>query len=155
MPTRDQVRALLDSGMDYEEVGLRLGVHPGLAFMIATGLPADGSDNLRPRGLPEHVALAGSSTQHLANPTKPENPTRKQHVLDWVKQRALADAQMQRAATPGPKKGGSRPPERPGKGNGKGKGKVGGTGEVGGNGRQKRHATEQAELAEDRAKEEG
>ena len=44
VPTRQQVRALLDQGLDYREVARRLGISPGLAYLIATGLPADGGD---------------------------------------------------------------------------------------------------------------
>ena len=42
--TRRDVLTLVETGMAYEDVGRRLGIHPGLAYMIATGLPADGSD---------------------------------------------------------------------------------------------------------------
>jgi hypothetical protein len=72
MPTRAQVRQLVDSGRTYEQAARALGIHPGLAYMIATGLPADGGDI--------------------------ENPTRKQDVLEWMKGRAAADAQMRQAA---------------------------------------------------------
>ena len=39
MPTREQVRGLLDSGLDYEAAGRRLGIPPGQAYLIATGAP--------------------------------------------------------------------------------------------------------------------
>ena len=44
MPTRAQVLELLDAGHSYQTVGRALRIPPGQAFMIATGLPADGSD---------------------------------------------------------------------------------------------------------------
>lgn len=105
MPSREQVLRLLRSGLDYPAVGERLGVPPGQAYLVATGLPADGSDAMtaaearRPGWLPE-------STQHLANPPA-ENPTSKEVVAYWMKARALADAEMrtaakQRDAEPGP-----------------------------------------------------
>jgi hypothetical protein len=86
MPSREQVNALLDEGHSYETAGRELKISPGLAFMIATGLPADGSDAPSPEELESRRVLPGSS-QHLVNPPA-FNPTRKQHVIEWVKQRA-------------------------------------------------------------------
>jgi hypothetical protein len=89
MPTREQVTALLDEGHSYETAGRELSISPGLAFMIATGLPADGSDAPRPEELERKRVLPGSS-QHLVNPP-PFNPTRKEHVIEWVKERAARE----------------------------------------------------------------
>jgi hypothetical protein len=86
MPSRDQVTALLDQGHTYETAARELKIPAGLTFMIATGLPADGSDAPAPEELDSKRVLPGSS-QHLVNPPA-FNPTRKQHVIDWVKQRA-------------------------------------------------------------------
>jgi hypothetical protein len=86
MPTRRQVLTLLDEGHSYESAGRQLKVRPGQAFMIATGLPADGSDSPHPDELEGRPALPASS-QHLVNPT-PVNPTRNQQVIDWVRDRA-------------------------------------------------------------------
>jgi hypothetical protein len=102
VPTREQVRRLLDGGLDYEAAGRRLGIPPGQAYLIATGVPADGSDTItaqeasRPGFLP--------SSQHLANPPH-ENPTASQAVAAWLRARVGADEQMrtalrQRSATP-------------------------------------------------------
>ena len=95
MPTRSQVLDLLSDGLDYEEAGRRLGIPAGQAFLIATGMPADGGDTLttaeqRRPGMPRE------STQHLSNPPS-ENPTGKDAVHRWVKHRAAADSQMRRA----------------------------------------------------------
>jgi hypothetical protein len=87
--TREQVQALLDSGHSYATAARELGEPAGRVFMIATGLPADGSGAPTPEELEEKPVLPGSS-QQLVNPP-PFNPTRKQHVLDWVKQRAARD----------------------------------------------------------------
>jgi hypothetical protein len=57
--------------------------------MVATGLPADGSDAPSERELAEKPVLAGSS-QHLVNPPA-FNPTRDEHVLEWVRGRAAHD----------------------------------------------------------------
>lgn len=80
MVTREQVLRLVEDGNDYEQAARDLGISPGLAYMIATGLPADGS------------------TRHLADLPKPENPQRSESVLAWIKSRAAADPQMQAAA---------------------------------------------------------
>jgi hypothetical protein len=87
--TRAQVLELLERGHSYETAGRALGVAAGQAFMIATGLPADGSGAPSPQELAEKPVLAGSS-QHLVNPP-PFNPTRKQSVIDWVRERASRD----------------------------------------------------------------
>ena len=86
MPTRDQVLRLLDSGQTYEMAGRALHIPPGQAFMIATGLPADGSDSPHPDELRDKPVLPGSS-QHLVNPP-PLNPTRSPRVIAWAQERA-------------------------------------------------------------------
>src|SRR5579884_2886153 len=86
---------MLRAGVPYEEIGRRLGIDPGLAYLIATGRPADGSDTVTPE---QRTPYDVSASQRLANPETAENPTKKQHVLDWIKQRALSDPQMLRAA---------------------------------------------------------
>jgi hypothetical protein len=89
MPTRAQVLALLDSGRSYETAARELKISPGLAFMIATGLPADGSDSPHPDELRETPVLPGSS-QHLVNPPALP-PTRNEQVLGWVRRRAASE----------------------------------------------------------------
>jgi hypothetical protein len=100
VPTREQVLRLLDAGLTYEQVGQRLAISPGLAYMIATGLPADGGDAVtaRERNRPGYVA---GSTQHLANLAQPRNPTGKPDVAEWIKQRVASDTQMATAAAAG------------------------------------------------------
>jgi hypothetical protein len=72
VPTRAQVTKLLDGGHDYESVARELGIPPGLAYMIATGRPAD--DDTAP-------------AQDLFEPPA-HNPTRNDTALAWVKARA-------------------------------------------------------------------
>ena len=72
MPTVQQVRELLDAGHSYEAIGRELHVSPGLAFMIATGRPADG-----PR-------------QELIGPPS-FNPNRNARVDEWVRRRAAEE----------------------------------------------------------------
>lgn len=89
MATRAQVEALLDQGHSYETAGRTLGIPPGQAFMIVTGLAADGSDAPAPEELADRRLLPGSS-QHLVNPP-PLNPTRKASVMAWVQLRATRE----------------------------------------------------------------
>jgi hypothetical protein len=90
------VLTLLQQGLTYEEAGERLGVPPGQAYLVATGIPADGSDAVtveqrrRPGMLP-------SRSQRLVNPNE-VNPTRRDDVLDWIRSRLLADEPMRAAA---------------------------------------------------------
>ena len=94
MASKQQVRELVDSGLDYTEAGQRLGIPPGQAYLIATGTAADGGD-----APPDHASRPGvlPASQHLANPPH-GNPTTSQRVLDWVAGRAAADQPMRDAA---------------------------------------------------------
>ncbi len=89
MPTRAQVLALLDEGQSFEAAGQALGIAPGQAYMIATGLPADGSDTPHPEEVHARPVPPGS-TQDLVNP-KARNPTRDETVIAWVRARAARD----------------------------------------------------------------
>jgi hypothetical protein len=95
VPTAEQVRKALEDGLDYEAAARRLGIPAGQAYMIATGVPADGSDTI-----PDQAAKRGgllASSQHLANPPH-ENPTGRDSVREWMAARAAADEQMRAAA---------------------------------------------------------
>lgn len=98
MPSRAQVQALVSSGLPYEEIGARLGIAPGLAYLIATGLPADGSDVLSAEELEGRPGLLSGSTQHLSNPGT-ELPKHQASVEEWMVARAQRDAAMQAAAS--------------------------------------------------------
>lgn len=93
---RERVQALVREGVGYEEIGRRLGIRPGLAYLVATGLSADGSDAPSAQAH-ERPGFLGSS-QHLANPQPAENPPAKDSVITWIKRRVAADRQMQEAA---------------------------------------------------------
>jgi hemerythrin-like domain-containing protein len=95
LPTREQVRTLLNEGLDYRETARRLGIPPGQAYLIATGRPADGSDTVPSQEAGDE--LARPAPQSLANPPH-ENPTTSKSVRDWLAARARADRQMQSAA---------------------------------------------------------
>jgi hypothetical protein len=89
------VRDLAGEGLDYPEIGRRLGIAAGQAYLIGTGMPADGGDTYtvterqRPHVLP--------SAQHLIGPPV-ENPMTRKRVLHWIKVRVHADEAMRRAA---------------------------------------------------------
>jgi hypothetical protein len=89
MPSREQVLALLNEGHSFQTAGRALHIPPGQAYLIATGVPADGSDAPHPeeeRGKP----LLPGSTQHLVNPP-PFNPTGNPKVVAWVQGRAARE----------------------------------------------------------------
>jgi len=84
VPTREDVTELLSAGHSYATAARELGIAPGLAYMIATGLPADGSGAPPPV---DEARLEGGTSQQLVNPPAAD-PVRKAHVLDWVRGRA-------------------------------------------------------------------
>lgn len=94
MATREQVRRLLDDGLDYQAAGQRLGIPPGQAYLIATGVAADGSDTITDEEARRPGFLL--SSQHLANPPH-ENPATKDSVAAWLKARVAADGQLRAA----------------------------------------------------------
>jgi hypothetical protein len=65
------------------------GPRPGRAFMIETGLPADGSQATTPEELARRGAPV-ASTQYLVNPPT-EVPIRSEPVLRWVRERAARE----------------------------------------------------------------
>ncbi|WP_225840220.1 hemerythrin domain-containing protein [Streptomyces sp. NK08204] len=97
MPTQDDVRKLLRSGSTYEDIADRLGIPPGQAYLIATGLPADGGDVLALEELAGREGLLPGGSQHLVNPPT-EVPTRDETVGEWLRERARADGPMREAA---------------------------------------------------------
>jgi hemerythrin-like domain-containing protein len=94
LPTREQVRELLDRGLDYQAASQRLGIPPGQAYLIATGMPADGSDTITEEDAHRPGFLL--SSQHLANPPH-ENPETTDQVAAWLKARVTADEPMRTA----------------------------------------------------------
>ncbi len=88
--------ALLDAGLSYDDIGERLQVQPGLAYLVATGMPADGSD--APSASADAREGVLPTSQHLSNPEPAENPTGKESVREWLRRRATADEAMQLAA---------------------------------------------------------
>src|SRR4051794_10286150 len=62
--------------------------------MIATGLPADGSDALTADDT-ERPGFIPKSTQRLANPARVHNPTHHSEVHEWIASRVARDIQLQ------------------------------------------------------------
>jgi hypothetical protein len=89
MVTRQQVLERVRSGMTYEQAAADLGIRPGAAYLVATGLPADGSAALDERDLARPGVIRGS-TQHLSNPPQ-VSPTSQPEVRRWMAQRAARD----------------------------------------------------------------
>lgn len=105
MPSRPQLLARMQGSFDYERVAAELGIPPGLAYMIVTGLPADGSDVLTKEEREARVGLRDRS-QELVNPPSPM-PKHESIVEEWMKGRVAADGAMRaageaRRATPPP-----------------------------------------------------
>lgn len=98
MPTKEQtLRALADHN-DYPAAADALGISPGQAYLVATGLPSDGSDSVAP-GDYERPATLTTSTQHLSYAgASAQNPVHKPEVDAWIKRRAQADVAMREAA---------------------------------------------------------
>ena len=89
MATKAQIQRLLEAGDSYESAARRLGIPAGLAFMIATGLPADGSDASAPEDLVGRPSMP-ASPQRLVNPPA-VSPTGNEAVLAWVSERAARE----------------------------------------------------------------
>ncbi len=95
MPSRRQVRQLLERGLDYRAIGRRLGIPAGQAHLIGTGVPADGSDTVTAADRERSGAQVAG--QNLVNPPA-ENPTTNESVQRWIESRVAADPQL-RVAT--------------------------------------------------------
>ena len=98
MPTRDQALRSYQQLGDYQAAGKQLGVPAGQAYLVATGLPADGGDTFPPEHSDQPGVLTGSTQALVYAGQQVRNPTTKPGVRDWIKQRAAADAPMQAAA---------------------------------------------------------
>ncbi|MGW4464865.1 hypothetical protein [Micromonospora sp. NPDC004704] len=89
MVSKQQVLELVDLGHGYSEIGRLLGIPAGQAYLVATGIPADGGDTVtgrqrqRPGMLPSH-------SQRLVNPRE-MNPSYSERVHEWIRTRAMRD----------------------------------------------------------------
>ena len=96
MPTRTQVLERVRRAHTYQEIGEEFLIPPGQAYLIATGLPADGSDVVTEEQAAGREGLIEGSTQQLVNPST-ELPKHQQLVEEWMKRRVAADEAIRRA----------------------------------------------------------
>lgn len=94
MATRAQLRSMVAAGQSYEEIAHRQEISPGLAYLIVTGLPADGSEAVDSPAGPRPGLL--DSSQHLANPPT-QVPTTNAATEAWIKARVASDRPLRQA----------------------------------------------------------
>ena len=94
MVRRETVLRLVREGHTYPEAADRLGIAPGLAYLVATGIPTDSTDGFSQQELQRPGLL--SHAQVLSNP-RLEEPDRSAHVREFLSRRAEGDEQMQAA----------------------------------------------------------
>lgn len=93
---KDDVLRLVEQGRGYEDIGVALGIPAGLAYLLATGLPADRSDS--PTAADERrPGFEATSTQYLVNRAQ-YRPHHRERVLTWSRARATSDVTMRDAA---------------------------------------------------------
>ncbi|MEU8251400.1 hypothetical protein [Nonomuraea sp. NPDC048916] len=95
MPSKEQVLRLVSQGHDYDEIATTLGIPPGQAYLIATGIPADNSGTLThdERARP---GILLSHPQRLVNPRE-VNPVTHGGVSAWIRSRIKPDKQLRAA----------------------------------------------------------
>ncbi len=99
MPTQTEVLDAIGDDCDYEAAGARLQIPAGQAYLIATGLPADGGDTFPPDETPSRPGRIKGSTQQLVyQRPRAANPIQKSEVQEWIRGRAAGDGQMVAAA---------------------------------------------------------
>lgn len=101
MVSRDEVLQKWRQGGGFESVGRQLGMAAGKAYMIATGIPADGSDSLAPEDQEREGLQLGGSQALLGVPHhNPTGPEEKAEVMAWVRDRARAELRSGPAGAP-------------------------------------------------------
>ncbi len=94
MPTREQVLALVrERGWDYRVAARELAIPPGQAYLIATGMPADGSDGSA-AGLGRPGAVEGSTQLLVHAEAAVVAPEVHEVVHAWIKARVASDPAM-------------------------------------------------------------
>ena len=92
MVSRDEVLHMWREGGGFAAVGRRLGMAAGKAYMIATGVPADGSDSLAPEDHDREGLQLGGSQALLGVPNQnPTRPEQNSEVMAWVGARARTE----------------------------------------------------------------
>lgn len=98
MPTRNQVLRAYQQHGDYREAARELGIPAGQAYLVATGVPADGGDTLPPDEGDRPGVTAGSTQDLVFGRAGGRSPEASPDVREWIRRRAAADAPMQAAA---------------------------------------------------------
>lgn len=103
MVTKEEVLSRLRQEGSYEQVAAALKIPPGQVYLVATGLPADGSDSLSPEQLHRRGIIL-ASPQKLSNPPV-ASPASDHEAMTFLRRRvesdtALKDAALRRDATP-------------------------------------------------------
>jgi hypothetical protein len=95
--TREDVLERLRKGHSYARIGVELGIPAGQAYMIATGIPADGSDSLAPSDFTrEEIQLGGAQALIGVPARNPTEPHSKPEILEWVRRRATTELSRSR-----------------------------------------------------------
>jgi hypothetical protein len=89
MASKAAVLHLVDLGRSYQEIGAALGIPPGQAYLIGTGIPADGGGTVT-RAQRTRPGILPSRTQCLVNPREAPPPPA-EPVRDWMRTRARGD----------------------------------------------------------------
>ncbi|WP_203861054.1 hypothetical protein [Plantactinospora mayteni] len=89
MASKETVLHLVGLGRSYQEIGATLGIPAGQAYLVGTGIPADGGGTVT-RAQRQRPGVLPSRTQALVNPRE-VNPTTSRRVRDWMRDRARAD----------------------------------------------------------------
>ncbi|WP_249010171.1 hypothetical protein [Conexibacter sp. DBS9H8] len=94
MSLPDRIRVLLEEGLSYPSVADRLGISPGLAFLLATGRPVDDGTSGTTEGLCRSPTPSASprelSPQELIG-AGASVPERHSEILEWVAARAARE----------------------------------------------------------------
>lgn len=98
MPTKDQVLAFVRERKDYRLAARELGIPPGQAYLLATGMPADGSDSYTATELERPGVVSGSTQVLVHEPAEVVDPESHKEVRAWIKARVRADVPMQEQA---------------------------------------------------------
>ncbi|MFC6017081.1 hypothetical protein ACFP2T_12810 [Plantactinospora solaniradicis] len=89
MASKAAVLRLVGLGRSYQEIGATLGIPPGQAYLIGTGIPADGGGTVT-RAQRERPGILPSRTQRLVNPREAPPPPA-EPVHEWMRSRAHGD----------------------------------------------------------------
>lgn len=89
MGRRVSAAEMAREGAPFEDIGRACGIPPGLAYLLATGHPADRSD-VAPGGQQGGGSETVGNAQHLCNPPVRGHDTSAM-VKEWMARRARAE----------------------------------------------------------------